>query len=931
MQVPRSISRRRGPRSRTRASRSSPPRTPTRSTLAQLNQAMGLPSERDYELDRHRDGARSPARTAPSALVERALRRGPSSRRTRAAAARPGAHRGVVQGRLLPGAVGHRRASPTVGIGRSRPGAELVRGADAELGPPAGRAHDAGRCTRRTATLAALARAGRRRAAPGARRRRAGAARRARGQGDASAAPRRRSRTRASSCAWPRGATSGAGQHHRARRRAGRVHQRRGAGGRRAISLASARAQLLTALGQPMSRIGTTGAGAGAPIARAVDASVVRGARAPARRGRAASAPTPGGESAHAAGARRPAGGGADRPVPGAARARGDARRAHLRSRGSARVTAYRRSPCARRSTAGSTGALPEGQTVKKGDLLAQIDPRPFADPAAPGRGARSRATRRSCTDAQAQPRALRRRSRKQNLIAAAAGRRSARRWSSSSTAPCRPTRRRSRTRSCSSTTRASPRRSTASPACAWSTRATSCTPPTPTGIVVVTQLDPIAVIFTLPQDDLPRVADGAGARATSPVEALEPRRRASKLGDGQARADRQPDQPDDRDDPAQGDLPQPGARALAEPVRQGAAAPRRRARTRSSCRPRRSSAGRRARSSTSSTPTSKAAVRPDRGRRDRGRPGDRRARASTPASRSSSRGRTSCGPARKVVAAHADAARRRRRGAPGGAARAGGGARTAARPRSAAVSISEPFIRRPVATTLLMVGLLLAGIVGYRAAAGRGAAAGRLPDDRRLDAAARRERRDDGLGGDDAARAPVRADAVARADDVGVELRQLADHAAVHARSQHRRRRAGRAGGDQRRVEPAAAHAAGAADLQQEQPRRHADPHARGQLATRCRSTQVDDYADSILAQKISQVSGVGLVTLERRAEAGGARAGRSRARSPAPGSTLEDVRTALVAANVNQPKGNLDGPRQDYTHRHQRSALQGRRASSR
>ena len=31
--------------------------------------------------------------------------------------------------------------------------------------------------------------------------------------------------------------------------------------------------------------------------------------------------------------------------------------------------------------------------------------------------------------------------------------------------------------------------------------------------------------------------------------------------------------------------------------------------------------------------------------------------------------------------------------------------------------------------------------------------------------------------------------------------------------------------------------------------------------------------------------------------------------------GLTLEDVRTALVPANVNQPKGNLDGPRQNYT----------------
>src|SRR5690242_13641501 len=75
----------------------------------------------------------------------------------------------------------------------------------------------------------------------------------------------------------------------------------------------------------------------------------------------------------------------------------------------------------------------------------------------------------------------------------------------------------------------------------------------------------------------------------------------------------------------------------------------------------------------------------------------------------------------------------------------------------------------------------------------------------------------------------------------------------------------------------------------------------------------QVDDYADSILAQRLAQVSGVGLVTLN-----GGQRpavrvqvdpialAGR--------GLGLEEVRVALVAANVNQPKGNLDGPRQNY-----------------
>ncbi|MEO7328501.1 MAG: efflux RND transporter permease subunit, partial [Minicystis sp.] len=75
----------------------------------------------------------------------------------------------------------------------------------------------------------------------------------------------------------------------------------------------------------------------------------------------------------------------------------------------------------------------------------------------------------------------------------------------------------------------------------------------------------------------------------------------------------------------------------------------------------------------------------------------------------------------------------------------------------------------------------------------------------------------------------------------------------------------------------------------------------------------QVDDYADSILAQKISQVSGVGLVTLN-----GGQKPAVRVQVDPVAlaglGLGLEDVRTVLVQANVNQPKGNLDGARQDY-----------------
>jgi multidrug efflux pump len=77
---------------------------------------------------------------------------------------------------------------------------------------------------------------------------------------------------------------------------------------------------------------------------------------------------------------------------------------------------------------------------------------------------------------------------------------------------------------------------------------------------------------------------------------------------------------------------------------------------------------------------------------------------------------------------------------------------------------------------------------------------------------------------------------------------------------------------------------------------------------------SKVEDYADSNLAQKISQLSGVGLVTIS-----GGQKpAVRVRANPTALASyglSLEDLRTALGAANVDQAKGTLNGPRQQFT----------------
>ena len=52
-----------------------------------------------------------------------------------------------------------------------------------------------------------------------------------------------------------------------------------------------------------------------------------------------------------------------------------------------------------------------------------------------------------------------------------------------------------------------------------------------------------------------------------------------------------------------------------------------------------------------------------------------------------------------------------------------------AATEQAAVMNLSRPFILRPVATTLLMVAILLAGALGLPPAAGLGAAAGRLPD----------------------------------------------------------------------------------------------------------------------------------------------------------------------------------------------------------
>ena len=75
----------------------------------------------------------------------------------------------------------------------------------------------------------------------------------------------------------------------------------------------------------------------------------------------------------------------------------------------------------------------------------------------------------------------------------------------------------------------------------------------------------------------------------------------------------------------------------------------------------------------------------------------------------------------------------------------------------------------------------------------------------------------------------------------------------------------------------------------------------------------EVNDYADTVLAQQISQLSGVGQVFIagERKRAV---RVQVDPSKLAAMGLTMEDVRTVLVTSTVNSPKGQIDGAERSY-----------------
>ncbi|MGH9614366.1 MAG: efflux RND transporter permease subunit, partial [Bryobacteraceae bacterium] len=76
---------------------------------------------------------------------------------------------------------------------------------------------------------------------------------------------------------------------------------------------------------------------------------------------------------------------------------------------------------------------------------------------------------------------------------------------------------------------------------------------------------------------------------------------------------------------------------------------------------------------------------------------------------------------------------------------------------------------------------------------------------------------------------------------------------------------------------------------------------------------SEVEDLADTRLSPKISQLPGVGLVSISG-GQKPAVRINANPTALASYGLNLEDLRSAIVAANVNQAKGNFDGTHQSY-----------------
>ena len=142
-------------------------------------------------------------------------------------------------------------------------------------------------------------------------------------------------------------------------------------------------------------------------------------------------------------------------------------------------------------------------------------------------------------------------------------------------------------------------------------------------------------------------------------------------------------------------------------------------------------------------------------------------------------------------------------------------------------MNISATFIRRPIATAMLMVAILLLGLIGYELLPVAALPNIDFADDPGHRATAGRRCADRCQHRHDTARTAVRPDPRPDANDLQQRNRICRDYIAIRPQPHHRFGGAGRAGRDQCNGRPAASDDAKPADLPQDQPGRHAGTDA--------------------------------------------------------------------------------------------------------
>ena len=138
-------------------------------------------------------------------------------------------------------------------------------------------------------------------------------------------------------------------------------------------------------------------------------------------------------------------------------------------------------------------------------------------------------------------------------------------------------------------------------------------------------------------------------------------------------------------------------------------------------------------------------------------------------------------------------------------------------------MNLSALFIKRPVTTTLIVLGIIVFGAMSYRLLPVSDLPTVDFPTIQVERRPAGRQPGDDGVGRRAAARKTVRDDRRTEFDQFDERTGQHVHHAAVRSEPEHRRGRAGRPGDDRQDRAPAAAADAGAAVVPEGQSRRSA------------------------------------------------------------------------------------------------------------